>query len=550
LVSSQSSDWHSAGQNGTASFETGLSREIIFRKCALEHKFERPLTVAILALGGQGGGVLTKWLVDIAQSNGFLAQSTYVAGVAQRTGATVYCVELFPERLLGESGREPVFTTYPVPGDVDLVVAGEFAETGRAIQKGFVTPNITTLIASTHRVYSITEKSALGDGIIDQAPVAEVAARVAKKFIAFDMAEHADQAKSVISAVMLGAIAASRALPFEREAFEAAIHASGKAVAANLAGFQAGFEQGSQTTATLGAATARAGKTVTMPTAEGPNGKALLERIRSELPPSLQAIAAHGALRALDYQDAAYAGLYLDRLKQVIQYEQSLATEPQDGAGRFPISSEVARELALQMCYEDTIRVAEIKTSGQRMRGVRSHLNVNQQQPAHVVEYFHPRFEELCDTLPRSLGQHMLHSKLARRCLQPFLRKGRNITTTNVVGYLQLALLARLKRWRRGTLRFATQNELIGEWLRRVQSAAHSDYSLAIAQCVGMVKGYGDTYERGLHRYQQILAAVQDLPPAQAAALTRQLYQAAQADEEGKVFAEALNKVRLENNGG
>jgi indolepyruvate ferredoxin oxidoreductase beta subunit len=50
---------------------------------------ERPITIAILALGGQGGGVLTKWLVDIAEANDFLAQSTYVAGVAQRTGATV-----------------------------------------------------------------------------------------------------------------------------------------------------------------------------------------------------------------------------------------------------------------------------------------------------------------------------------------------------------------------------------------------------------------------------------------------------------------------------
>jgi indolepyruvate ferredoxin oxidoreductase, beta subunit len=53
---------------------------------------DRPITVAILALGGQGGGVLTKWLVELAEANGFLAQSTYVAGVAQRTGSTVYCI--------------------------------------------------------------------------------------------------------------------------------------------------------------------------------------------------------------------------------------------------------------------------------------------------------------------------------------------------------------------------------------------------------------------------------------------------------------------------
>ena len=126
---------------------------------------ERPLSVAILAVGGQGGGVLTKWLVDTAEANGYIAQSTFVAGVAQRTGATVYCVEMFPRDRAEALGQEPVFTPYPVPGDVDLVIVGEMAETGRAIQKGFVTPNITTLIASSHRIYSITEKEALGDGI-------------------------------------------------------------------------------------------------------------------------------------------------------------------------------------------------------------------------------------------------------------------------------------------------------------------------------------------------------------------------------------------------
>lgn len=502
----------------------------------MEHKFDRPLTVAILALGGQGGGVLTKWLVDIAQSNGYLAQSTYVAGVAQRTGATVYCVELFPQSQVAANGREPVFTTYPVPGDVDLVVVGEFAETGRAIQKGFVTPNITTLIASTHRVYSVTEKSAMGDGIIDQAPVVEAARKAARKFIAFDMEECADRTRSVISAVLLGSIAASRALPFERAAFEAVIRQTGKAVDANLAGFNAGFEQGSQTVAVVGTVAGPAKKTLAMPAAKGPNGEALLARIRNELPEALQAIAAHGALRALEYQDATYAALYLQRLLGVIAREQSLPAN----SGDFAVSYEVARQLALQMCYEDTIRVAEIKTSGQRMQGVRKHLNVSQQQPTHVVEYFHPRFEELCDTLPRALGGWLLHSAGARRLTAPLLGKGRNITTTSIFGYLQLATLAKLKRWRRGTYRFATQTRLIEDWLARIHAAASPDYALAIAQCIGMVKGYGDTYERGLHRYQQILAAVEKAPADDAAALTLRLSQAAQADEEGKVFAAAL----------
>ena len=57
---------------------------------------KRPLTLAIVALGGEGGGVLADWIVAVAERAGHYAQNTSVAGVAQRTGATVYYVEIFP----------------------------------------------------------------------------------------------------------------------------------------------------------------------------------------------------------------------------------------------------------------------------------------------------------------------------------------------------------------------------------------------------------------------------------------------------------------------
>ena len=54
------------------------------------------ITLAIMAMGGEGGGVLADWLVDLAEHNGYLAQTTSVPGVAQRTGATIYYLEMFP----------------------------------------------------------------------------------------------------------------------------------------------------------------------------------------------------------------------------------------------------------------------------------------------------------------------------------------------------------------------------------------------------------------------------------------------------------------------
>jgi len=48
----------------------------------------RPVSILIAALGGQGGGVLTEWIVGAAAHAGYPAQATSIPGVAQRTGAT------------------------------------------------------------------------------------------------------------------------------------------------------------------------------------------------------------------------------------------------------------------------------------------------------------------------------------------------------------------------------------------------------------------------------------------------------------------------------
>ena len=424
---------------------------------------ERPLSIAILAVGGPGGSVLTNWLVDIAEANGNIAQSTFVTGVAQRTGATVYCVEMFPRDRAEAIGREPVFTPYPVPGDVDLVVVGEMAETGRAIQKGFVTPHIMTLIASSHRIYSAHEKEAMGDGIFDQAPVARIAEKASKNFICFDMAEAAVPA--------------------------------------------------------------------------GKNGEALKVRVEEELPEQVRNMALHGALRALDYQDPKYAAIYLDRVRDMSVIDA--------GSHDYELTTEVARQLALQMCYEDTIRVADLKTRGNCFVKIREQVAAAPDQPTHVVEYFHPRIEEICDTLSSPIGALILRSGTLQKMMSPFFSSGRNVKTTSISGFLLLYIFAKFRRIRRGTYRFKRQQEFIHDWLDRVINAAVDDYgyALEIARSIEMVKGYGDTYQRGLTRYRAAVEAAVALPAADRAAAMRRLHNAALADEKGQVFGDALSTL-------
>ena len=82
----------------------------------------KPLTIAVLAMGGQGGGVLVDWIVALCEAQRWVAQSTSVPGVAQRTGATVYYIEALPLPANAPEGLRPVLSLMAVPGEVDVVI--------------------------------------------------------------------------------------------------------------------------------------------------------------------------------------------------------------------------------------------------------------------------------------------------------------------------------------------------------------------------------------------------------------------------------------------
>ena len=146
-----------------------------------------PITILIAALGGEGGGVMADWLMDAATQSGFPAQATSIPGVAQRTGATTYYLEIYPAQREVLGGREPVLSLTPSPGNVDVMVASELIEAGRAMLNGYVSPERTTLIASTHRIYATVEKMQMADGRFESARVLEAARELAKRPVLFDM---------------------------------------------------------------------------------------------------------------------------------------------------------------------------------------------------------------------------------------------------------------------------------------------------------------------------------------------------------------------------
>lgn len=505
-----------------------------------------PIKIAILAMGGEGGGVLADWIVSLGEENGWFAQTTSVPGVAQRTGATIYYLELFPGA--DQPGaRKPVLAQTPMPGDVDIVLASELMEAGRAVQRGFVTTDRTTLVASTHRVYSLAEKSAMGDGRVDGDLLLRQVRRSARRFVGFDMAQAADRTGSVVSAVLFGALGGAGVLPFSRKQFEDTIERGGVGVRPSLKAFAEGYDQARAARSEDARPTVRARGEDNAPAPVTPAQAAaadrrpahpavarLLERVQ-DYPDGARPIVIEGIRRLIDYQDPAYADQYLDRLDVLRQAP---------GGEDVELLRETARHLALWMSYEDPMRVADLKTRGSRFERVRDEVRSTERQVLDIAEFMHPRIEEICESLPAGLGRWLSRPHMAHRLVARFTRHGRVVRTSSLGGFLMLYVVARWGRWRRTTLRHARETERIEAWLGRLQQTARIDPMLALeaAKCQTLVRGYSDTHARGLRNFEAIMAVVDRHAQVLAPATLRELRDAALADEHGHRLRQCLGR--------
>ncbi|MCU9839404.1 indolepyruvate oxidoreductase subunit beta family protein [Ruegeria sp. WL0004] len=489
--------------------------------------------LVVMAVGGQGGGVLTGWIEAVARAAGRAVQATSVAGVAQRTGATIYYVEIAPEGV-----AVPVFSLAPAAGDVDILIAAEMMEAGRAIQRGFVTPDRTVLIASEHRALAVSEKMVPGNGIAQADEVMAAAEIAALRFLSADMERLAVAKGSVISASLFGALAGSGALPFSREAFEAAIRNSGKGVEASLAAFAAGFEAVQGAVQVPQAEPLEAALQVSGPAAALSDWAALLNRVET-LPELIRDMARAGLQKVVAFQDCAYGTAYLDHLERIAAID--------DPVRDHALTHEAAKHIANAMSYDDVIRVADRKTRAARRERIDAEMGRSAEQGMQVTEFLHPRAEEISSLLPAGLGARVQASALWMARLDRWFNRGRRIRSDRVSGFLQLYLLAGLRGYRRRTLRHAQEQAHLDAWLERVTEARQADYDLAVEllRCRRLIKGYSDTHARGLSKFDLVMAGA-DLVAgrADAADWVRRLREAALQDEEGKALEGALRTVR------
>jgi indolepyruvate ferredoxin oxidoreductase beta subunit len=338
------------------------------------------------------------------------------------------------------------------------------------------------------------------DGRVDEQRLLALARRFARHTLMADFAAPAAAARAPLNAVLLGALAGAGVLPIAPAAFRAAVRDEGKAVEANLRGFETGLAPPGTPAA-----------------AASPEPLAVAAVHLARFPVEARAVLADGIKRLTDYQDAGYAERYLARVGRFLGRPHA------DGV----FLRELARHLALRMSVEDVIRVAQLKVRAARLALLVQQARVGSGDIVDVTEFLKPGPEEIFGLLPPRLGRALL------------ARLGRNwgwamqVRTSRLPGFLALRLLGALRRWRPSTLRFAEENAWVERWLDLVDRTLAIDAAAAreVVTTAELVRGYGDTYRRGLEHWHSIREAL--IEPTLAGRLPR------------ATFADAVLQARL-----
>ena len=495
------------------------------------------ISILLCALGGEGGGVLADWLVDVARHAGHPAQATSIPGVAQRTGATTYYLEVYPLPHSQLQGRWPVLGLNPLPGRLDALVSSELLETARQIGNGLASADRTLVISASSRALTTAEKMTMGDGRRAEGPLLDVVAAHSLSHHVLDMAQLCQQSGTMVSAVMLGAIAGSGLLPFARTHYEAVLAGPGASAQASLRGFALAFDRVARQREQ-----AQYVEHVLKPEPPAPAASAGLPAdVAARFPAALHPLMGLAHQRLLEYQGPAYAQLYVQRLARLLNVENSAAD------ASHPVTAETSRWLALWMAFDDIVRVADLKSRASRWARVTQEVKAQEGDVLKVYDHFKPGVPEVAALLPQGLAKRLLRWDRARvvRGQAPWsmpLKVARHA----LWGMASLRLLASLRVLRPLGSRYATEQALIEEWLDGIENATrHSPaLGLELARCGQLIKGYGSTNERGkdnlLHILRQVCGTASKVPVAEQAQAVARIRQAALLDEAGQAMDQAL----------
>ena len=246
----------------------------------------------------------------LGEANGHIAQSTSVPGVAQRTGATIYYIELFPRAAAEAEGAAPVLALIPTAGRRGRGhrLRADGSRPRSAARPGDAGPHHADRLDAPR----LRHRREVGHGRRrgrQRGRWRPPASQPRSASSASTWPRPASAAAASSARCCSVRCAASGALPFAREAFEATIARGGVGVDASLRAFDEGARQ-ARRTRRRPCRTAAPKLPAPPPTHACPPGRqrAAGAPARRLSPSRARPWLTEGVRRLIDYQDPAYAG--------------------------------------------------------------------------------------------------------------------------------------------------------------------------------------------------------------------------------------------------
>ncbi|MCW2956184.1 MAG: hypothetical protein JWO69_1053 [Thermoleophilia bacterium] len=446
----------------------------------------RPWSALICGLPDDRTLLLVDWLVLACRAAGMVASAVPVAG-GERAPHGMY-IEVAPTE-----GVEADLADLPW-GAVDLVVAGEHLELVRAIEAGFVSPDVTTIVASCRRSFTAVERASAPQFVLAEREIDAMATAASLAYHAFDGPEVAQWYHLPATAqpgLLLGAVCGARVTGLEEADFRTAIDDLGIDAALHGEGFRRGLRLGRRTggrirrVRTAYQFTRRRRAVVAHGSRLG--FEALVERAEQVAAPEHLAALQEAIFLLVEFQDSEWATRLVDHVAEVVRLERSVAGEVDPTRSIVP---DAIRSLASLMVWSDAAWVASRKLRSARLKEIRAAHGITRHDPYELVEHVPLDQHDLQATRSARLRSSSL-DPAAPALLQPV--RVERIRTTTARGARRLRSLAGTARHRAGSARQARELETTTAFLEALFDALRADHELAriVAASGTLVQGSG-----------------------------------------------------------
>ncbi|MEM2920591.1 MAG: DUF6537 domain-containing protein [Candidatus Nitrosocaldus sp.] len=517
----------------------------------------RVYRVLVPSVGGQGGGTISEVLYRavmiererVAKANGMLDRIAYrtdleyrymIPGLAQRNGS-VYSAVVFVSPLELDLPEQIVVAERFHTSSVDVMIAQELAEAVRFAGSGLLNAD-STAIVNEHRFLTTVEKMPTTKSLIPMDEQIAALKRLVGRYVGIDahgLALTNGMKPLYANAILLGALAASNALPISKDSYISAIEErfSGKVMDENIKAFEIGYKH------TISAYSVYSRRNVVSDiTEQSMDGivernhrRLMLSRGKRDaeryvelikgfadnnsnsnsnsnskygiIPEDLIKILAEGIGQMVEFEGWHHADAYMRRVMEMLSIDR------ERGDGTFRLSKAYAMHLAGRlMRWEGPFEVARIKSRKSikdmlPYRGSRSNVIVK------VEALLQPNVEEMYGMVPKRI-----HDIMCRiiPSWQSYIESRRydgrpiSIDLTSIGGYIKLWLLWKLSFMQKHSLRYHREMELVDYFTRVVKDLAMIDYELAcmVADYAQYIRGFAHIRARNIDAFKTLVEYV------------------------------------------